>query len=87
MHGGFRDGHPTIAVAANADRAVHALYAQTQLLANRGPRGQSRSGNPANTEGPAMRTNRRRLERRTTRDQTHNHVSEPNNTSGLLAAC
>jgi hypothetical protein len=34
---GFRDDDPLFIATLNAERAVYALYAQTQLLANPGP--------------------------------------------------
>jgi hypothetical protein len=34
---GFRADDPLFQAATDADRAVHSLYAQTQLLANPGP--------------------------------------------------
>ncbi len=35
---GFRDDDPLLRAATEADRSVHSLYAQTQLLANPAPR-------------------------------------------------
>jgi hypothetical protein len=36
---GFRDDDPLLIATLKAERAAHALYAQTQLLANPGPKG------------------------------------------------